>query len=568
MTGNLSSGFDAWLPALLVAFLSGFTYFLMKGYQARSLVNKLRKQGMVSIRNLTSSFIRHTESGQPMPEFSWIMGHLLAAKPVMDALPSDAHTNVVTTELSRGFTTTDAFYMDFWPFSRTILAVSSPSAAMQVTQQYNLPKPALLHDYFLPLTGGANLFTMTEAQWKPWRATFNPGFSASCILEKVPHIVEEVAVYCEILREHARKADVFSLDETTLSLTMDIIGTVTLDTRLNSQRVKNPLASALRSQVNWLSFGNEFNPWQRWHPIRPILQWYNGRVMNKFIEKELDKRFAERQRDHNSSEKDLKPSKSVVSLALESYMAEHMQGKSTNQMDKMFKAYATAQIRLFLFAGHDTTSSTLCYCYHLLSTHPEAMARLRAEHDKLFGTDLSRVPSVLVENPHLLNQIPYTLAVIKEAMRLFPAASSMREGSPGVDIIDDAGNRYPTEGVYVWVLHLALQRNPKYWKEPDSFIPERWLVEPDDPLYPVKGAWRPFEFGPRNCIGQTLVTMDIRTVLVMTVREFDIRAAYDDWDKLHPKKAIKTVRGERAYQIEKGGAHPADGFPCRVTFRK
>ena len=163
-----------------------------------------------------------------MPKFSWIMGHLLAAKPVMDALPKDAHINVVATELSRAFTKTDAFYLDFWPFSRTMLIVSSPSAAIQVTQKYNLPKPTLLHDYFLPITGGANLFTMPEEQWKPWREIFNPGFSANYILEQLSHIVQEVLVYCDILREHARHGDIFSLDETTLNLTMDIIGAVTL----------------------------------------------------------------------------------------------------------------------------------------------------------------------------------------------------------------------------------------------------------------------------------------------------------------------------------------------------
>lgn len=304
--------------------------------------------------------------------------------------------------------------------------------------------------------------------------------------------------------------------------------------------------------------------------MRPLVQWYNGRVMNKFIERELDHRFAERQREKSSSDNasSLSRSKSVVSLALDSYMAQSVDGRPTKEMDKTFKAYATAQVRLFLFAGHDTTSSTLCYCFHLLSSHPEVKAKLRAEHDSILGTDLPEVPSLLIKDPNLLNQLPYTLAVIKETMRLFPAASSMREGSAGVSIVDEAGNSYPTEGVYVWVLHLAIQRNPKYWKEPDVFIPERWLVGPEDPLYPMKGAWRPFEFGPRNCIGQTLVTMDLRTVLAMTVREFDICAAYQEWDRLHPSgKAVKTVRGERAYQIEKGGAHPADGFPCRVAFR-
>lgn len=67
------------------------------------------------------------------------MDHMLAAKTVMDALPNNVHVNVSTTELSQGFAKTDTFYLDFWPFSRTFLVVSSPYAAMQVTKKYNLP---------------------------------------------------------------------------------------------------------------------------------------------------------------------------------------------------------------------------------------------------------------------------------------------------------------------------------------------------------------------------------------------------------------------------------------------
>jgi len=51
----------------------------------------------------------------------------------------------------------------------------------------------------------------------------------------------------------------------------------------------------------------------------------------------------------------------------------------------------------------------------------------------------------------------------------------------------------------------------------------------------------------------------------MTLREFDILPAYDEWDKSNPTKDLKTVFGERAYQISSGAAHPADGFPCKVS---
>jgi cytochrome P450 len=80
-----------------------------------------------------------------------------------------------------------------------------------------------------------------------------------------------------------------------------------------------------------------------------------------------------------------------------------------------------------------------------------------------------------------MNKLPYITAVMKEALRLFPSASGFREGKPGVSITDEDGTAYPTDNCYVWVVHLALHRDPKYFKDPDSFLPERWLVGPDDP---------------------------------------------------------------------------------------
>ena len=69
-------------------------------------------------------------------------------------------------------------------------------------------------------------------------------------------------------------------------------------------------------------------------------------------------------------------------------------------------------------------------------------------------------------------------------------------------------------------------------------------------------------------MGPTLVIQEIKTVLALTVREFDIRGAYEEWDELHPGKGSKTAWGERAYQVFSGAAHPADRFPRKVTLRR
>ncbi|TVY23575.1 Cytochrome P450 monooxygenase [Lachnellula hyalina] len=281
------------------------------------------------------------------------------------------------------------------------------------------------------------------------------------------------------------------------------------------------------------------------------MTWWNNRRMLQYIHRELDSRFKTK---HTQSEVTKKVrSKTIIDLALVNYLIGNTQNNSTNAMNTIFRDISTSQIRTFVFAGHDSTSSTMCYAFHLLSKHPTARHQLIAEHDRMS------------ENPNLLNQLPYTLAVIKEALRLYPPASSTRSGELGHFILGSNGVQLPTDGFLVWSNAYAIHRDEKYWPEPDSFLPERWLANEGDRLYPLKGGFRPFEFGPRNCIGQELAMLELKIVLTITAREFDIKSVYDEWDRLHPTKALKTLNGDRAYQILSGSAHPSDGLPCRVT---
>lgn len=291
---------------------------------------------------------------------------------------------------------------------------------------------------------------------------------------------------------------------------------------------------------------------------------WNARQMVEYVSQELEKRFS-----HNLDQNGVmsqERSKTIVDLALEKYINEQMQSTHlTDGMDSAFKDAAICQIRTFLFAGHDTSSSTLCYCYHLLAQNPEARARVVDEHNRVFGSNVKQAGQHITDNPHLLNQLPYTSAVVKETLRLYPPASSTRSGEPGFMVTTPDGQSCPTEGFLVWSNHVAIHRNPDFWPRSQEFLPERWLVEKEDPLFSsAKGVWRAFEYGPRNCIGQELALLEVRLILAMTLREFTIISAYDEWDKMKSPKGPKTVNGDRAYQILAGAAHPSDGFPCTV----
>ena len=311
-------------------------------------------------------------------------------------------------------------------------------------------------------------------------------------------------------------------------------------------------------QVKWLTFGADVNPFIRYNPLRPFIHWYNSRRMNNYVAKIIDRRFAELQGRGSTS---TKGNRSILDLVMTAYLQDDAT-RNLHVMDSTFKKFTMSQIKLFLFSGHDTTSSTVCYIFYILATNRTVSARVRAEHDFVIGSDISQTASAMISNPFLLNQLPYTIAVIKEVLRMYPAVSGTRSGEPDFSIADDTGRRFPTNCFLVWDNPQTIHRDPTYWERPDEFIPERWLVTPDDPLHPVKGAWRPFSYGPRNCIGQELAMMEMKMIMVLASRRFDIRLAYNELDMAKGTKGINTVYGERAYQIER--AQPSDNLPCRV----
>lgn len=315
------------------------------------------------------------------------------------------------------------------------------------------------------------------------------------------------------------------------------------------------MVNALKRQIRWLVFGSKLNPWERWHPFRRLVHWYCSYQINGCLSAELDRHILKHQ-DPNRT-----PSKSIVSLALQNYLAED---KSRKSVDATFRTFTISQIKQFLFSGHDTTSSTICYIFYMLFANPTVLRKVREEHDELLGATRDEKIRKLEQEPHLLNKLAYSVAVMKETMRLFPVASTLRGGEPDFHVRDPEGRSLPTDGFLVWGVSQPLHRDPNFWPKPEEFIPERWLVRPDDPLYPQKGAWRPFEYGPRNCMGQELAMMETKIGMVLVMQMFDIEVAYEELDRRTPRSP-NSVSGERAYQLTLAG--PSDGLPCRVKQR-
>lgn len=454
--------------------------------------------------------------------------------------------------------------------------VISPDLINQFTKEDSRPKVDGLADYMKPMSGGYDLLTMEGAEWKFWRSIFNPGFTPRDVMQYIGGLVEIIDVFKDILMERAKDGEMFLLGPMTLNLAMDMAGKAIWNHDFGSQTLENTMAKAVVSQLSWLHF-DEFS-FDKVNPIREVMQRYNSWKMDRYLSRVFKPLWTSR------DPKD-KPfaTRSVIEKAIETFTESPHNATQRSQFDRALRS----QMRFFLLAGYDTTGSTLVYVFHLLSLHPEVLQRVRREHDAVLGVDCEGAAAFISKNPHVLNRIPLTTAVIKETLRLYPPASTVRKGSEGFYLHNREGNderggsfplppRLPTEGCVIFANHHGLHHNPRYWERPEDFIPGRFLPameqEPaiqshqnaGNPTF-HSGAWRPFERGPRLCIGQDLAMAEIKAVLLLTARSFDFRNAYEEYDKKHGPGRINTVNGNRAYQITRGGgAHPSDWYPCRV----
>ena len=413
--------------------------------------------------------------------------------------------------------------------------------AAQVTQINSLPKHSTIPKYVRHIVGPTSMLFTEGVLWKKTRQLFNPGFSLTHLLTFAPIIVDDASMYCKIIGELADSGEVRPIEEALASLTIDIMGHVVLDYDLNAQTSKNELVEAFRRQISWTPSVISTNPFAGMHPMRPFMHRYYEQKMNTCLGKILDDRYASF--DPESRKSSRRP---AIDLALDEYVLQQKEEKLGNNRqgaDKSFRALAIDQMKSFIFAGHDTTSSTIAYIYLMLSQNPKALEKARAELDSVFGTDVTQSGDLIKRNPQLTNNMPFILGAIKETLRLFPPAMIVREGHGKLAY---EGNMYDMEGFMVLVSPHTLHRNAEWFPSPDEFIPERWMPPPHNFQDIPKDVYRPFSKGPRDCIGQQLAILEIKIILAMTLREFDFKEDYETWDrKLGREKPGDILGGRR-----------------------
>ena len=164
-------------------------------------------------------------------------------------------------------------------------------------------------------------------------------------------------------------------------------------------------------------------------------------------------------------------------------------------------------MKQYLWAGTETTALTLAWCFYLLHLYPDVAARIRKEGEEAYG---DRMPTW--EDIHNLT---YTRSVIQETMRLYPPVWSFIRKAVAEDEI---GGHKVKPGDKMVMCSYIVHHHPKYWDDPDTFNPDRFL--PENAKKRKRYSYLPFGAGRRSCIGGALSLIENTLALTQLLRRF------------------------------------------------
>jgi cytochrome P450 len=300
---------------------------------------------------------------------------------------------------------------------------------------------------------------------------------------------DRIASYASVMTEYADRirggwtdGGIVDAAQEMMRLTLGVVGKTLFDADVESQARDVGRALTATMETFWIAMLPFFDTLEK----LPIPALRRSREARADLDRIIYGMIAERRRSP-SDRGDL------LSMLL---MAQDEEAGGRGMTDQQVRDEA---MTIFL-AGHETTANALSWTWYLLSETPQVEARLHEELDRVLG---GRLPTAAD-----IPQLTYVEQVVTESMRLYPPAWII-----GRRALED----YPIDGYVVpkrslvIVSPYSVQRDPRWYADPDRFIPERWTADFKASL--PQFAYFPFGGGARRCIGDSFAWMELILVV-------------------------------------------------------
>ncbi|MDR3663909.1 MAG: cytochrome P450 [Mycobacterium sp.] len=344
---------------------------------------------------------------------------------------------------------------------------------------------------------GPNLFVAAHEEWLPRRRTLQPVFTKQAVNQLGGHMADAAEAVCGAWTDGIE----VDLDAQSRQLTMRALGhsVLGLDLADHTDAISEPMRIAVTYAV-----GRAISPMRLPHWV-PTPARRRARAA----------------------------AATIRAAALDIVRACHadpgreaplvhalIAAKDPESGEPLTDQQIADELIIFMFAGHDTTATSLSYALWALGRHKDFQDRVASEVAALGRRQLT---------PDDVPNLGYTVQVLKEAMRLCPpGATGSRMATKDVEV---AGFRIPA-GTMLVMGRMSVQRDPALWEDPLRFDPDRFTEEN------VRGRdrWQyvPFGGGPRGCIGDHFAMLEATLALATIIQHVEIIALEADYPLAAP----------------------------------
>ena len=288
--------------------------------------------------------------------------------------------------------------------------------------------------------------------------------------------------------------DVFDVHEEMMRATLDVINRTMFGADVTGEAGRVGAAMTVLTRYAFAQASNPFSmpPWVPTHrnqEFHRALETIDSVVLGFIRARQAARDSGEQPRDD------------LLDMLLEAEDAE--------TGERMTDQEVLDEVKTVFAAGHETTANALTWTWLLLSEHPEAGEKLRAELDAV----LDGRPPTLADIPNL----HYTRQVFDEALRLYPPVPALVRRVIRATTL--GGYEIPANSralISIYNLH----RHPGFWEEPTRFEPERFSPERRASHHDL--AYIPFGAGQHKCIGNNFALMEGPLLLAMIAQRYEL----------------------------------------------
>ncbi|XP_055696967.1 probable cytochrome P450 9f2 isoform X3 [Phlebotomus papatasi] len=406
---------------------------------------------------------------------------------------------------------------------------------------------------------GNSLFLLKDQKWRDMRATLSPAFTGSKMRLMCDLIVEIGVQMVEFLQKEAKDKgpQTYEMKELFSRVSNDVIATCAFGINVDSLKHKsndfyltakvlsdfNSVGKILRMTFSQYfpkisnAIGLKFNPDKDTNFFRSLVtDAMKYREQQNIVRPDMIHLLMEAKKgklNHAKTEKDTAGFATVD---------ESVQWKRSDR--NWSEKEIVAQCFLFLLAGFETVSASLSFAAYEICANPEVQEKLY-EEIKTVDEDLQgdRI------NYETLSKMKYLDMVISESLRKYPPAT-IAERQCNKDITLELFEGMPYDFKKkdgLWIPIYSLQRDPKYFPNPEKFDPERFSDENKSSINP--NAYIPFGVGPRNCVGSRFALMELKTLVYYMVLNFSLEVTEQTQIPLQLGKTFGSLNSEKGIHI-------------------